>query len=255
MSELIDLQNDFQQCLVHSSCELKHIVATEKVSTEIRLGIYVHAYYSRLIDALATSYPILQKYLGIERFNHLAYEYIKQHPSTFRSIRWFGDDFAKFLQEQQLEHYLSELAQFEWTLCDVFDAADSNIISIEEIAAIAPDAWGDMRFTAHPSVRRINFSWNAVSIWQALSEDKSAPQPIESSEPVAWIMWRKDLVNQFTSLTADEAWAVDAMLAQSTFEEICEGLCEWMTPDKVALHAATLLKNWIYSGFIAQVGF
>src|SRR3990167_6248555 len=102
-----------------------------------------------------------------------------------------------------------------------------------------------MKLQIHPSAQRLNFSWNVFPIWQALSEDQPPPDPVQQEQPIPWILWRKELTNQFCSLTADEAWAIDAMRQGIKFGEICEGLCEWIDEHNAAIHAASLLKGWI----------
>lgn len=60
-------------------------------------------------------------------------------------------------------------------------------------------------------------------------------------------------MNRFYSLEQDEAWAIDSMLKELTFGELCEGLCQWHHEDTVGMKAATLLKNWIQAGLISEI--
>ena len=148
---------------------------------------------------------------------------------------------------------MAELAQFEWTLALVFDAADSRVIQLEEIQTIPPEAWADMRLKAHPSTHCLSLNWNVVQIWQAITEDHVLPEPQQNTGPLDWIVWRTDFMSQFSSLTTDEALAINAMMDNHTFEELCEGLCQWIDEDNVGMHAASLLKGWITSGLIVEV--
>jgi hypothetical protein len=43
------------------------------------------------------------------------------------------------------------------------------------------------------------------------------------------------------------------MQSEKTFSEICEGLCEWVTEEQVAMHAATLLKRFINDEIITAI--
>lgn len=257
MNGLRHLQNKFQAYLLQSNSAFQnHIVTTGKVSAETRLAIYANAYRSRLIEALAANYPILQVYLGCEQFKELGQAYLSACPSSYRSIRWFGDKLAHFLCENSPYKeipYLGELAQFEWTLTLVFDAADSKILQVEEMGSIPPDAWITMRLQAHPSIHRLNLTWNVVQIWQCISDDKTPPEPLQNPAPIHWVLWRKELMNQFCSLANDETWALDAILSGSTFSDICEGLCQWIDEEEAGLRAASLLKGWISEGLIAEV--
>ncbi len=257
MSELVQLQTLFQEYLflVNEAIQAT-IVATEKVSVETRLAIYKNAYYARLLEALETTYPILKKYVGEEVFETIAYAYIHHHHSPYRSIRWFGDQLAIFLSEEadyRNSPHLSELAKFEWEMTLVFDAANADVISVEEIGKIPPDQWEDMQFKIHPSIHFLQLNWNVVAIWEALSEDKTPVAPVESESSVCWILWRKALVSRFCSLPEEEAWAMHALASGKSFGEICEGLCQWYSEEDAPLHAASLLKGWITAGLISCV--
>lgn len=257
-SKLIQLENTFQDFLLHKDPTIfEKVIGTSKVPIETRLGIYQHAYHARLHDALCNSYPALQCFLGEEEFQTLCYTYIDCHPSPFRSIRWFGHQLSTFLEEHpsyKLFPYLSELARFEWTMSLVFDAVDSPLLTAEDIQVIAPEEWMNMRLSPHPSVHRLTFSWNVVAIWQAFMDEKNTELPQENHPHLNWVLWRTDFMSQFSSLTIDEAWAIDALINHATFGEICEGLCQWIEEEQVGIHAASLLKSWITGGLLSGVG-
>lgn len=257
MSKLDETQECFQRFLLERNLEFKHmVIGTEKVSAEDRLAIYSDAYRIRLIDTLASNYPVLYLYLETENFDALAGQYIDANPSTTKSIRWYGGQLSKFLKnhhDYQDYFYLAELAEFEWTMTLVFDAADSSVLPIEEMISLPADAWMTMKLQATPSVHRLNFYWNVVPIWQAISDDQDPEGPVVASSSTPWIIWRHNLMSRFCSLSADEAWALDAVLNQKKFGEICEGLCQWVPEEKAGMHAASLLKGWIQSGLIATI--
>jgi hypothetical protein len=58
VSRLADIQEAFQRFLLTSDPEIgSHVVGTERVPVEVRLGIYGDGYRSRLIEVLESSYP------------------------------------------------------------------------------------------------------------------------------------------------------------------------------------------------------
>lgn len=257
MTGLLTLQTTFQEHLLQLETDIfNYIINTENVPADVRLSIYSHAYRSRLLEALASNYPILQIYLGSEQFDMLGNSYIDRYPSHFRSIRWFGDQLENFLRENIPYSdfpYLSELAKVEWTMTVVFDAADSTLINLENLGSIPPECWVDMRLLAHPSAHLIQLSWNVVPIWQALCEDESPPELFQSDTTTSWIFWRSNLINQYCSLTNDEASAFAVMLKGSTFGDICDVLCQFLDEKDVALRAASLLNGWISAGLISEI--
>lgn len=259
MSTLRDLQQQFQDYLLAGKVDFaQSIVSTERMSVETRLSIYGLAYRSRLHEALVHHYPVLQKYLGENAFSDIAHRYIDQCPSVCRSIRWFGDQLSHFLKQHiQYEEidFLSELAQFEWLQTNVFDSADHAVLDVEEVGKIPPERWSEMRFTIHPSVHCIVLSWNVACIWQAVFDQNKPDEPMSYSSPITWILWRRDLMNYFSSLTEHEAWAIDVIMKHNTFGEMCEGLCEWFDESEVGVQAGSLLKKWIESGWLSEVVF
>ncbi len=223
---------------------------------DTRLAIYRDAYRLRLTEVLGTDYEVLHAYLGDELFNALASAYVAAHPSTFRNVRWFGGKLAEFLgaTPRYAEHpELAELAQFEWSLGRAFDSPDEDAVHFEEVAAVRPEAWADLCFRTHPSLRTLDLRTNAVAIWKEIGKDGSSSAPQTFAEPVAWVIWRKQHSPFFRSMERDEAWALKAMLAQASFGEICAGLCDWVAEDEAAARAAGMLRGWVEEGWIAQL--
>lgn len=255
MSHLYRLQKDLQNCILLQQDEMPEITGTKQVPARIRLGIYIHAYRARLTEALRTHYPILQAWLGEGIFRLLAEDYINTHASAFRSIRWFGHQLAAFLRSLHTEEYLVEMAEFEWALTEVFDGKDSPLLSAEALKKIPPQDWSRLEFELHPAVRRLNLHWNVVTIWQALNANQNLPEILHHETATPWLLWRKDLNTQFRSLSAAEAWMIDAMLAHAPFSEICEGLCTWFSQDEVGVNIATLLNKFIHEGLVSEVHF
>jgi hypothetical protein len=251
------LQAQFQAYLLRPEQRaiVERVTSNAKVSAETRLGIYAEAYRLRLIEALDTDFPVLHALLGDDEFDRMARAYIDAHPSRHFSIRWFGKRLSEFLRAAAPynEHSaLAEMATFEWTMTLAFDAANDPLIALGDMAALPPASWPGMRLTAHASLHRLDLRWNVPAVWKAHTAGDDVNAPVENPLPVAWIVWRQDLTTYFRSLSVDEAWALDTLIAGQTFADICQGLCEWIDAQHVATHAAGLLKSWISDGMIAK---
>ncbi|KTD67040.1 MULTISPECIES: DNA-binding domain-containing protein [Legionella] len=256
MTELAQLQNQFQKFLLSEHSEIHDsIVQTELVSVDTRLGIYGDAYKLRLIESLSTSFSALYAYLGTEEFNKLSTYYIEAHPSCYRSIRWYGDLLPEFIKHNYPQYpYLAELADFEWKMCLAFDAADTPVVRVEDMAVVPPEAWANLQFVLHPSLQRINYFWNAVSLWQALTYDHELPELQQNEAFTPWVLWRApEYMLQFYSLSQQEAWLLDGVSQGLSFGALCEGLCQWVTPEEVGMTAASYLKGWIQNGMLSQL--
>lgn len=286
MSTLAHLQSEFQSFLLDGNERmLNRVAGTAKVSAEQRLAIYYDAYRLRLLEALTSNYPVLRAWIGDDEFEKAGIAYLAAHPSRHFSIRWFGHHLPEFLgatESWRDSPFLAEMASLEWTLSEIFDAEDSAVMSVEDMAHIPVKAWPDMRLHFHPAVRRLDLRWNVPLIWKAINQNLDVerntvscrgetsatpsagnarhaeaqhdiPAPEAGEHPQAWLVWRQDLKTWFRSLSVDEAWALDAARGGESFAAICEGLCEWIDAQNVALHAAGLMKQWITDGIVSEI--
>ena len=255
MSALATLQKQFQQS-IHDLSDIveAEIVGTERVDAAGRVAIYSNGYRLRILEALGNDYPALKMLAGDETFDTLGQIYINSQPSTFFNLRWYGGGLEAFLRDTYpRESAWHEMAAFEWGMGLSFDAPDDPVITFEDMAVVAPEAWPGLSFRLHPSVRRLDLVWSIADYWKAVNQEQVLPelQGAETARP--WIVWRKDLATYFRPLTADEAWALDAAAEGKNFSEICEGLAEWVAEDQVALHAASLLRNWVNEQMITRI--
>lgn len=256
MNELTNLQDTFQSYLLHADNQIANlIVGTENVPVELRLMIYGNAYRARLLEALESTYSVLKTYVGDDDFYQLGNEYIDSFPSTFRSIRWFGDQLPEFLKnhpEYGNYPHLSELAKIEWTMTLVFDAEDSESLVVEDMNKLPSHAWDKLQIQFHPSVRVLNLSWNVFEIWQTISDDQEPPEPVCSPSPVVWVLWRNNFLSHYSSVMEDEAWVVNLITKDYTFGMLCEALTQWTDDQNAIMRAAALLKGWIIAGMVKK---
>jgi len=262
MKRLARLQHIFQDCVLQPGQPESRawISASGHAAPEARLSVYVHAYRARLKEVLASDYPATMVALGDDRFDRLAEDYIRAHPSHYFSLRDFGCRLPGFVGEliqqdrrYQDMHWLSELTLFEWTLGQAFDAADSIPVTAQELAAIPPGDWPALRFGLHPSVHRLDLEWNVPELWRALTG--SQPEQVTANRDTAspWLVWREQLITRFRSMQPDEQRALDTLGAGGSFNEVCAVLATLMAEDEVPHRAADLLKGWTAQGLLGTV--
>ena len=249
-----ELERSFQSYVLERAVGVERVIAEDaKAGADERLAVYFDAYRLRLLEVLENDYPALRAVAGAPEFDKLGRAYIDAHPSTTPSVRWFGRKLAKFLAASKARPVFAELAAFEWAQGEVFDAAETAAVSLDAMARVPGDEWGGMRLEFHPAVRRADLWWNAPAIAAAVDKKKKPPKPAKGAKLQAWLLWRRDLDIRWRSLEPDEAAALDAAREGATFADVCEHLCEWINPDRAAMHAASLLKRWISDGLITAV--
>src|ERR1700677_3532402 len=255
---LRELQRDMQRHLLgEESGVTATIVDAPPLPAADRLAIYRNAYQVRLIDALHETYPVLHGLLGDEAWVEMGQAYVVAHPSVFRSIRWYGRELAEYLaiaNPYSEAPILAEVALLEWTLAEVFDAADAAALARSALSAVEPSAWGSLTLKFHPSLRRLAFSWNTAAVWKAMSQEETPPRPEMGPAPVPWLLWRQNLQNYFRSMTAVESAALDSALRGRNFAQLCEDLGALLPQEEIPAAAASLLGAWADSGMIVKVG-
>ena len=264
MKRLAQLQNSFQSFILTRDSEQPRDWVSEQgqASAMTRLNVYAHAYRSRLNEVLETDYPALAAAVGSERFNQLAEDYIRHYPSTYFSLRDFGNQLpthlADTLQEPPEEHtdgWLHELALFELRLGQAFDAADCTPVTEQDVAQIPPDRWPSLRIDFIPSLITLELEWNTPSLWNTLTSDQPTETEAVRGEASHWLIWREELVTRFRSLEEDEQRMLEGLQRGANFNEACMLLSALMNEEEVPLRAAGLLKSWLNQGLIASINY
>ncbi|MGB5695386.1 MAG: DUF692 family multinuclear iron-containing protein, partial [Polyangiales bacterium] len=253
------LQHEFQSHLLRSNSKdrfAEQVLDGEHASAHQRLTVYSEAYRLRLLEVLETDFPGLRALLGDEEFDDLGRAYIDAHPSHDPSVRWFGrhmSDYLRAADRYAKQAILVEMAAFEWTQGEVFDAEEARTVVAGDVMAIAPERWSRMRLWMHPSVRSVNLTWNVPALWAAINAEEDPPKPQQSDHPTAWVLWRRNLDVHWRSLSVDEAFAIDRAFQNASFGALCEDLLEWLDPQAAPMRAAALLKQWVSDGLVARI--
>ncbi|HLF29612.1 MAG TPA: DNA-binding domain-containing protein [Xanthomonadales bacterium] len=256
MNGLRGLQHDLQRYLLHPRDDARpQVTGRDPVDALARLNIYATAYRLRLVDALRANYPKLAAWLGENKFTEVALAYLQEQPSRYRSIRYFGDRLAEFLDRTERwrgRPALALMARFEWALDTAFDAADAAYATPAQMQELPPPCWAGARLTVHPSVRSVDLDWNIVRIWKALDQEQRPPRARRARRR-AWLIWRQGLETHFRSLPPVETEALNALIQGRTFAELCELLCRHYPESSVPGQAAALLSRWLGNGVISEI--
>ena len=254
---LRDWQQRFQQAVLQPALEDAVLLAALQegsIAAAAQLGIYQNAYGARLNEALLSNYPALHLLLGDRDFGKLCDDYLRQHPPTQASIRWFGDAMAAFLEQTapySAVPTIAELARFEWALRHTVDAADCERVTAQALKDIALQRWGELHFTLHPSVTILDLQWNAPQVWRALTDGEDAPAPQPGAKH--WIVHRQpDMVSGWRSVGDVEQAALQCLVDGGNFADVCAAIAAGLPdPQDGAATAAGLLRTWVEQGLLA----
>jgi hypothetical protein len=99
----------------------------------------------------------------------------------------------------------------------------------------------------------MDLEWNIPQLWAAIEAESDPIPPEKLKHPFAWLLWRNGLINHYRSLDVDEAWALDSALAGVKFENLCEGVCEWVDAEHAPARVAGFLGTWINEGLLIDI--
>ncbi|MGA9341148.1 MAG: DNA-binding domain-containing protein [Rhodanobacteraceae bacterium] len=256
--DLGSLQRQLQEHVLHGDESVRPWIAGQlDIAPDTRLRIYSDAYLLRLTEVLENDFSATLAWLGTESFAQHARAYIAAYPSSHPNVRWFGRHFAGLLREREPDQpLLAELAEFEWTKGEVFDAADRELATVEIMATLLPEVWPSLRFTLHPSVRQLRLAGNVPELWSALTSEPPQPVDPEIEAPVPWLLWRQALDVHWRSLDAGESSALQDASAGADFAKICERLhasVDDIDEQEASLRVAGMLKRWLVDGLISSI--
>lgn len=266
--KLADIQQQFLDYLQAQQLEQSHKLSTQvidqgAITADQRLEIYGNAYRIRLIKIIEVDHPVLSTYLGDELFDQMVQGYLREHPSTKRSLREFCRHLPDYLQRTLpfSDHpILAELAVFEGRLRDSFDAADAERVTFSLLQRLEPEKWPAMHLRLHPSVQIYRAYWNSVESWQAIKAEHDPPsaRPVgkmpDSPAQQPWLLWRgHDRLTQFRSLNTVEQTLLEALLTGADFATLCEQMQPLMHDDEIGQRVVNYLRCWFDDGLITRV--
>ncbi len=259
MNDLRDLQQNFMHYLLRQPSDMvEHIESTPVMSASDRLDIYGSAYNLRLKEAITTDYDILHGYLGDEQFDQLMDCYIEKYPSHTTNLRYFSINMSDLLQEQAPFNQfpvLAELARIEFSFANSFDAENTCITAINDLAVIDPEQWATLQFEFQKSLALLTINTNSFAIWKALANEETPPKVEHLEIPANWIIWRRaDLVSHYRPVSLSEAQTMQLAMQGKNFAELCESLLEFYSEEETPLKAITFLQSWIQDEQLAALG-
>lgn len=160
-----------------------------------RIEIYRHNVRSNLRGALQALYPVVLKLVGEPFFNEAADRYADQWPSHSGDLNDFGGHFAEFLAHYAYARelpYLPDVARLEYAWHEVFHAADSDALDLTRLAALAPDAYGAIRFVPAPALRLVRSDHPVLRIHAINQDEFEGDASVDFAAGTDFLLVRRD---------------------------------------------------------------
>lgn len=137
-----------------------------------RFAVYRNNVLSSLLDALASSYPVLCQLVGDEFFRAMAQVYVQQSPPRSPLLVNYGADFADFIASfapASSLPYLADVARLEMLRVQAYHAADCAPVSVAQLAEVMaePEHLQSLRVQLQPALAVLFSPYALVSLWAA----------------------------------------------------------------------------------------
>lgn len=150
-----------------------------------RYDVYRNNVTVSLIDALAATYPAVQRITGTDFFRAMARFHVRSSPPASPLLFEYGHDFPDFIagyEHAQDMPWLADVARIERAWLDAYHAADALTLAPMRLFAIAPERLGDLVLAPHPATRIVRSPYAAVTIFAA-NRDGTPTARIDASTP------------------------------------------------------------------------
>ncbi|HEY4238969.1 MAG TPA: DNA-binding domain-containing protein [Kofleriaceae bacterium] len=221
-------------------------VSAGELDAAARIEIYADMYEWRMVDALREDFPKVAALAGDERFYELAAAYLRAHPSTHPSLSRFGRAFPEFVAATGAA--LGDLARLEWARAEIFEEANVEPATTEDLAALASsDEFVVTTLRVIPALRLLRLAHDVIPVWQAI-EDEEEDQPDARERETFIAVWRTDFDIFHVGVSPAEATALERAMGGANVGAICAAFEDQPDAIEAALRA---VGSWFTEGWIA----
>jgi hypothetical protein len=160
-----------------------------------RYNVYRNNVTVTLIDALAATFPAVQRITGVEFFRAMARSHVRAAPPTSPLLFEYGRDFPACIERYEPAHdlpWLADTARIERAWLDAYHAVDMPPLSPNVLASVPSDRLADLVFAGHPAARVVRSAYPAVAIF-VMNRVEGSVTPLRSSAAEDALITRPDM--------------------------------------------------------------
>lgn len=189
-----------------------------------RFAVYRNNVAVGLIEALRSSFPVVERLVGAEFFTAMAREHALQSPPSSAVLLEYGSGFPDFIarfEPAAALPYLADVARLEWYWLEAYHAAEAVPVAIADLHGIARDRLPTLRLKLHPSARVLRLEHPALRIWRAHQEaDEPGLMELElDGAHEAVLVVRPRLLVEAIELSAGAVAFLDSVRADRTVSD------------------------------------
>jgi hypothetical protein len=162
---------EFSGALTNPDRETPALVAGPNGKAAVkRYNVYRNNVTVSLIDALAATFPAVQRITGDDFFRAMARFHIRETPPTSPLLFEYGRDFPAFIERYdyaQTMPWLADTARVERAWLDAYHAADATPLAPDALASMPQHRLAELVFVVHPATRIVRSNFAAATIFAA----------------------------------------------------------------------------------------
>lgn len=224
MTSLRELQVAFLDgTLRGNQVHIASLIASSELAPEARVAIYANNAREGFLQALAATFPVVERLAGQDWFRQTGREYMSRHPSRSGNLHYIGERFAAFLDDALLDTeyaYFADVARLEWAYQEVLIAADHPSFDVSALSGVSPDDYDSLVFRVHPAARLVESRYPILAIWRANQPGGEALAPISlDAGPARVLIIRREDHVELRDLPAAEFALLAAFVRGATLGE------------------------------------
>lgn len=140
------------------------------------MSIYKNNIAVTLLQALKSTYPLVNKLLGNDFFICMAKGYIQKYPSRSGNLSDYGEYFSEYLSNQpslSTLDYVFEVAQFEWICNSLFAVTDHPPLDKNKLASFQKEKYDDICFVLNSAARLIQCRYPLIKIIELCQNEQA----------------------------------------------------------------------------------
>ncbi len=227
---------------------------SHSLSPQQRVEIYHDMYLLRMEEALASDYPGIKHFLGDDAFFELVRDYVQRYPSRSYTLNRLGDYLPRFfLDEPAREHaaFLHDLASAELAITQALDEEESPKLTVDQVQAIPPEAWGSARLRPSASLRLLELRHPVLEHLDAYKRD--LPSPAIRRKVSQFVVWRRDYSVFRMELTRAEFNLLRTLAAGTPMGEAVADALSSLRSSESEKKIFKWFRTWISEGMFSTV--
>jgi hypothetical protein len=217
MSTLRSIQAQFRAASHRGTAPaLAAIVVGGGIAPAQRLRIHHNHLRATLTDALAATFPTVEKLVGRDFFAALARDFIAVEPPKAPCLFEYGAELPAFIAAHRACRalpYLADVARFDWLINVAYHAPDRPPLAPDRIGAIAPESYGTVVLAPHPATGLLVSPYPLLDIWHVARTGDDAPEVDLDAGGVRLLIHRSGLDVAWRMLNAAEHAFLAALVA------------------------------------------